>query len=64
MVGCFGQYFFLVGIMVEHVPRRIQFGLIILVFGASLVVWVMVSPICSDCDPERVLDVYDGKYPV
>ena len=48
--------------MVEQVSRRIQFGLIILVVGASFVVWVMVMPTCSDCFPVRVLDVDDGKF--
>ena len=47
--------------MVEHVSRRIQFGLIIFMGGASFVVWVVVSSTCSDCDPLRVLAVNDGK---
>ena len=55
---------FLMELMVEQVSRRIQFGLIILVVGASFVVWVMVSPTCSDCVPVRVLAVDDGQYPV
>ena len=35
-------FLFLTELMVEHVSRRIQFGLIILVVGASFLVWVMV----------------------
>ena len=54
---------FLMELMVEQVSSRIQFGLIILVVGASFVVWVMVSPTCSDCVPVRVLDVDDGQFP-
>ena len=50
--------------MVEHVPKRIHFGLIILVVGAYFVLLVMVSPNCSDYDPVRVLDVDDGQFPV
>ena len=49
--------------MVNHVSRRIKFGLIMLVVGASFVVWVMVSPTCSYCDPVWVLVVYDGQFP-
>ena len=49
--------------MVEHVSRRIHFGLIILVVGVSFVVWVMISPTYSDCDPVRVLAVDDGQFP-
>ena len=51
-------------LMVENVSKRIQIGLMFLIVGASLVVWVMVSPTCSDCDPVRVLDVNYGKFPV
>ena len=51
---------FLIELMVEKVSRRIQFRLIILVVGASFVVWVMVRPNCSDCVSVRVLAVYDG----
>ena len=54
---------FLVELMVEHVSRRIQFGLIIFVGGASFVVWVVVSSTCSDCDPLRVLAVDNGQFP-
>ena len=43
----------------EHVSRRIQFGLIIFVVGDSFVVWVMVSPTCSDCDTVWMLSIYD-----
>ena len=49
--------------MVEQVSRRIQFGLIILVVGASFVVWVMVRPTCSDCVPVQALAVDDGQFP-
>ena len=50
-------------LMVKHVYRRIQFGLMILVVGAYFVVWVTLSPTCSDCDPVRVLDADDEKFP-
>ena len=49
-------------LMVEKVSGRIQFGLIILFFGASFVVSVMVRPTCSDCVPLRVLVVDDGQF--
>ena len=45
--------------MVEHVSRRIQFGLMILVVGSYFLAWVMVIPTCSDCDPGQVLAVDD-----
>ena len=57
------KYFFLMELMVEHVYRRIQFGLMVLVVGAYFVVWVMVSSTCSDCDPRRVLAVDDENFP-
>ena len=47
-------------LMVEHVSRSIQFGLMILVVGAPFVVWVMVSHTCSDCDTVWVLADDDG----
>ena len=50
--------------MVEHVSRRIQFGLMILVVGDSFVFWFMVSPTCSDFDPVHVLAVHYGQFPV
>ena len=53
---------FIMELMVEQVYRRIQFGLIILVVGASFVVWVMARPTCSECVPVRVLAVDDGKF--
>ena len=56
-------FIFLMELMVDHVSRRIQFGLIMLVFGASLLVWLMLSSICSNCDPVRVLADDDGKFP-
>ena len=54
---------FLMELMVEQVYRRIQSGLIILVVGAYFLVWVMVSPTCSDCVPLRVLAVDGGNFP-
>ena len=48
--------------MVEHVYINIQFGLTMLVVGASFVVWVIGIPTCSDCDTVRVLDVDDGEF--
>ena len=53
---------FLMELMVEHVSRRIHFGLMMLVVGASFVIWVMVSSTCGDCDPIRVLDVDYEKF--
>ena len=49
--------------MVDNVSIRIQFGLMVLVVGLSLVVWFMVSPTCSDFDPLRVLAVGDVQFP-
>ena len=49
--------------MVEQVSRRIKFGVMILVVGASFVFWVMVRPTCSDCVPVRVLAVDYRKFP-
>ena len=49
-------------LMVEHVFKRIKFGLIILLLVAYFVVWVMASPTCSDYDTVRVLAVNDGKF--
>ena len=57
------RFFSPVELMVEHVSRRIQFGLMMLVVGASLFLWFMMIPTFSDCDPARVLDVDDGKFP-
>ena len=51
-------------LMVEHVSKILQFRLIILVVFASVVVLVMVSPTCSDCDPVWVMDVDGGQFPV
>ena len=48
--------------MVEHVSKRIQYGLIMLVVCASFVVWVMVSTNCSDFDSTQVLDANDEKF--
>ena len=48
--------------MAEHVYRRIQFWLIMLVVGAYFLVCDIVIPTCSDCDPVRVLAVDDGKF--
>ena len=56
-------FLFLMKMIVEHVSKRIQFGLMMLVIGASFVVWVIVSPTCSDCDPTKVLDDGDGQFP-
>ena len=49
--------------MVEHVSKSIQLELIILVIGASFLVWFMVSSTFSDCDLAQVLDVDDGHFP-
>ena len=57
------RFLFLMELMVEHVSIRIHFELMILMFGAYFVVWIMVSPTCSNCDPVPVLAVDDGKFP-
>ena len=57
------RFLFIMELMVEHVPISIQFGLIMLVVGASFVVWFMVIPTCSDCYPVIFLDVDDSKFP-
>ena len=49
--------------MIGHVSIRIQFGLIMLAVGASLVVCFMVASTCSDYDPVQVLAIDDGKFP-
>ena len=53
---------FMMELMVEQVSRRIQSGLIILVVCALFVVWVMMSPNCSDNVPVRVLAVDNGQF--
>ena len=55
------RFLFLMELMVEHVYRGIQFGLMMLFVGACLVVWVMVNPTYSDCDPVWMLYVDDGQ---
>ena len=55
-------FLFLVELMVDHVPRRIKFGIMISLVGASFVVWVMVSPTCSYCDQVRVFAVDDVQF--
>ena len=57
------RLFFLMELMVDNVCKRIQFGLMILVVGDSPVVWVVLSPTCSNCDPVWVLAVDDGQFP-
>ena len=49
---------FLMELMVEQVSSRIQFGLILLVVGASFVVWVMMRSSCSDCVPVQAAKSY------
>ena len=57
----FGTIFlFMMELMVEHVSRRIQFRLMMLVVGASFLVWVMVIPTCMDCDPVQAFALYDS----
>ena len=57
------RFLFIMELMVEHVSIRIQLGLMTLVVGAYFMVWVMLSIICSNCDPLRVLDFGDRKFP-
>ena len=57
------RFLFILELIVEHVSRRIQFGLMMLAVGATFVVWVMVSPTCSNYDLAQVLDVDDVKFP-
>ena len=54
---------FLVELMVEHVYNMSQFGFMMSFNGVSFVVFYMVRPISSYCDPTRVLDVEDGQFP-
>ena len=54
---------FLMELMVKQVSRKIQLGLIILVVGASFVVWVIARPNCSEYVPARVLAIDDGQFP-
>ena len=56
------RFLFLMELMVDHVYRRIQFELMILVVCASFVVWVVVSPTYSDCDPVRVFSFDDVQF--
>ena len=53
---------FLMELMVDQVSRMIQFRLIIVVVGASFVVWVMVRPTFSDYVPVQLLAGDDGKF--
>ena len=50
--------------MVDHVPNRIQFGLVISVSGILFVVYVISSTTCIDFYPTRVLDVDDVQFPI
>ena len=54
---------FMMELIVGHTSRRIKFGLIMLMVGAYFVVWVMVSPTCSNYDPARLLAADDGQFP-
>ena len=47
----------------EHVFNRIQLVFMIQVSGISVVVCVMMSLTCIDCDPIRALAVDDGDFP-
>ena len=58
----FWKKLFIMDLMVEHVSITTQFRLMILVVGASFVVWVMVILTCCDFDPVRVLDVDYGQF--
>ena len=55
-------FLFLMDLVVENVSKMIQFGLIMLVVGASFVVWVMKIPTCNDYYPTQVLDADNGKF--
>ena len=50
--------------MVHYVFSRIQFWFMIFFIGASFVVWFIVSPSCSDCNPVRLLNVDYRHFPV
>ena len=47
----------------EHVSNMILLGFMISVSGMLVVVCVMVSPTCSDCDPEQAFAVDDCQFP-
>ena len=49
--------------MVDHVQRRIKFGLMMFLVGSYFVVLIMVIPTCGDYDPMRVLSVDDDQFP-
>ena len=57
------RFLFMMELIVGHTSRRIKFGLIMLMVGAYFVVWVMVSPTCSNYDPARLLAADDGQFP-
>ena len=50
-------------LVVEHVSNSNQFGFMISFTVTPFIVFAAVSPIFSDCDPMRVLDVEDGQFP-
>ena len=56
------RYPLLMELMAEHVSDIIQFGFMMSFAGASFVVCPMLSPICSDYDPTRGMDVEDGQF--
>ena len=57
------RFLFLMELVVEQVSSRIQFRLILLVVGASFLVWFIVRLNCSVYVPVWVLAVYDGQFP-
>ena len=56
-------FLFLMEMMVEHVSKRIKFGLLLLFIGASFEVWDMVSLICNDWNLTQASYTDDGKFP-
>ena len=51
-------------LMVEHVSNKSQFGFMLSFTSASFIFCTIVSPICSDYDPMRVLNVEDGQFTI
>ena len=54
----------LMELMVEHVSNKSQFGFMLSFTSASFIFCTIVSPICSDYDPMRVLNVEDGQFTI
>ena len=54
---------FLMELMVDNLYNWVQLVFMVSVYGILVVVFVMVSPTCSDCDPARALAVNGRHHP-